>query len=162
MVLADVLVKGKRTGEAISVGEHLVSLDPANSAHKLALAGLYWDTGKQEKATELLKEVVSADKKNEVGRLQAAMFYLSKGKADDAEGELIRRDPAKRKELQASPRPERTLREHEQGRPGHQDLEGCSGAGKEIHQPRRHPGEECPCQNLLRPAEYGRGKKICG
>ena len=55
--------------------QHVITLDPSNPAHKLILAGLYWDGGKQDMARDLLKEVVSGDEKDESGRLQVASFY---------------------------------------------------------------------------------------
>lgn len=86
--LADVLVRSKRTDDAVAVMQHVISLDPHNPAHKLILAGLYWDGGKQDKARDLLKGVVAGDQKDESGRLQVSGFYLAKNKVDEAEQEL--------------------------------------------------------------------------
>jgi FimV-like protein len=86
--LADLYVRDKRPEQAIPVVQNMITLDPANPAHKLTLASLYWDTGKEDKARELLKEVVAADKTNEEGRLRSSVFFLLKNRPGDAEQEL--------------------------------------------------------------------------
>ena len=58
--------------------QNVIALDPDKAAHKLMLAALYWETGKEDKARELLGQVISADKKNEDGVLQVFAFYVMK------------------------------------------------------------------------------------
>ena len=68
----------------------MIALDPGNPAHKLTLAGLYWDTGKEGKAREVLGQLVAADdRQGEDASLRVSGFYLARNRVGEAEQELM-------------------------------------------------------------------------
>lgn len=96
MALADHLLRKKKTDDAIVVVQKLIGIDPKETRHKLALANLYWGSGKEQKAHDVLNAIVLADEKNEERWLENAGFYVSKKRPADAEQVLkegLRKNP---------------------------------------------------------------------
>jgi tetratricopeptide (TPR) repeat protein len=88
IALVDLALKKKQIGEAIALTRKIIEIEPGVVRHRLVLAGMLWDSGKEPEAAEILKAVVAAEPKSEERWVQVATFYLSKNKAVDAEREL--------------------------------------------------------------------------
>jgi tetratricopeptide (TPR) repeat protein len=85
--LAELKARGGRTDEAAALIRQIISLEPNEPRHVITLAGLYWNTD-QKRAVETLKGLVAAAPQDQDRRLQAAGFYISRNRPDDAEREL--------------------------------------------------------------------------
>jgi tetratricopeptide (TPR) repeat protein len=86
--LADFYVEEGRNDEAASRVREVISLEPANYGNTITLAGLYWATGKEPKAREVLKTLSVERAEDESCRLDLASFYARRGDAAEAEREL--------------------------------------------------------------------------
>ena len=70
--------------DAEKTQKRLIRLEPNNVIHKLNLAGLYFNSGRQEEANDLLEDIAShpGDEQN---MLLLSRFYISKRRFNDAE-----------------------------------------------------------------------------
>ena len=59
----------------------MIEIEPGNVRHRILLANLYWESGKADKAQEVLKALTAADPKNEEAWIGVAGFYLSSAKS---------------------------------------------------------------------------------
>lgn len=85
LTLAELYLKGKRSEDAIGLLNTVVAIEPDVGRHRLALAALHWNTGREDQAAEVLKAFVSAAPKEEERWIQASDFYLGKNKKSEAE-----------------------------------------------------------------------------
>ena len=85
LALADFYMQEKRIGMQRQQFKKLSDIEPKEVRHKLTLASLYWDSGKERQASEILKNVVLADEKNEELWIMNAGFFVSKNRIADAE-----------------------------------------------------------------------------
>ncbi len=63
----------------------VVEIEPDAASYRLALAGIYWNDGKEQQAVEVLKAFLAAEPKKEERWVQAADFYNARKRPDDAE-----------------------------------------------------------------------------
>lgn len=84
--LAKLLESQERYDEAEKLLLNVCDIDETNRLkHKTTLANFYWNTDQQDKARQLLKEIVEDDPLNETRWLTIIKFYIGNRMFDDAE-----------------------------------------------------------------------------
>jgi len=58
------------------------------SQHRLSMAAIYWQSGREQQAKDVLKTFLQADPKKEERWIQAAQFYMARNKPGDGEEQL--------------------------------------------------------------------------
>jgi Tfp pilus assembly protein PilF len=86
--LADLYVKSNRIDDAVSQMQKIIEIEPEVSRHRMALAGIYWQAGKEQQAKDVLKSFLQSAPRNEDRWIQAAEFYLARNKQSDGEEQL--------------------------------------------------------------------------
>ena len=87
-ILAKLYATTKRTDAAAGMLRKVIALAPDKVAYKLALADLYWGSGKESEASETLKAAIQADPANDDVRIRCASFLVSKQQGEKAEALL--------------------------------------------------------------------------
>jgi predicted Zn-dependent protease len=78
LVLARLYPDSNRLEKAEAELQKVIEIEPHRPAHKLSLAGVYWDMGRQAAAIDLIAATVAADAAGEDTLEAAARFYLAK------------------------------------------------------------------------------------
>lgn len=86
--LAELYIKKKRVDDAISQIQKVTELEPDVHQHRLGLAAIYWQSGREPQAKDVLRSFVQADPKKEDRWIEAAQFYMSHNKPGDGEEQL--------------------------------------------------------------------------
>ena len=86
--LAELYIKKKRVDDAISQIQKVIELEPDVHQHRLGLAAIYWQSGREPQAKDVLKSFVQAELKKEDRWIEAAQFYISRNKPGDGEEQL--------------------------------------------------------------------------
>ena len=83
--LINLALKRKQTEDAIKLARIIIDIEPKVTNHRLTLASILWDSGKEHQAVEILKNTVSAEPRKEELWIQVAGFYIVKNKPEKAE-----------------------------------------------------------------------------